>query len=110
MVVLGGGYIAAEMSHICGSRGTKVPIVTRGEHLLSRHDADIRARFTEQYQERFEVRLGAKAERVAGARKGVRLDPAGPAGTQAAEREVLLVATGRRPNTDRLDVAPARAQ
>ncbi len=107
MVVLGGGYIAAEMSHIFGSLGTKVTIVTRGEHLLSRHDADIRARFTEQYQQRFEVRLGAKAERVAGGRKGVRLDLAGPAGTQAAEGEVLLVATGRRPNSDRLDVAAA---
>ncbi len=33
MVVLGGGYIAAEMSHIFGSLGTKVTIVTRGEHL-----------------------------------------------------------------------------
>jgi len=107
MVVLGGGYIAAEMSHIFGSLGTKVTIVTRGEHLLSRHDADIRTRFTEQYQERFEVRLGVKAKRVAGARKGVRLDLVTPAGTQAAEGEVLLVATGRIPNSDRLDVAAA---
>jgi mycothione reductase len=42
MVVLGGGYVAAEMSHIFGSLGTKVTIVARGEHLLPRHDADIR--------------------------------------------------------------------
>src|SRR5690242_12442318 len=59
MVVLGGGYIAAEMSHIFGSLGTKVTIVTRGEHLLSRHDADIRARFTDLYRDRFDVPLGA---------------------------------------------------
>jgi mycothione reductase len=107
MVVLGGGYIAAEMSHIFGSLGTDVTIVTRGEHLLSRHDADIRARFTELYQNRFDVRLGAKVERVSAGRKAIRLDLLTPAGAQTAEGEVLLVAAGRIPNSDRLDVAAA---
>jgi mycothione reductase len=107
MVVLGGGYIAAEMSHIFGSLGTKVTIVARGEQLLSRHDADIRARFTEAYRERFDLRLGAAAKRVSATRRGVRLDLVTPSGAQAAEGEVLLVATGRVPNSDRLDVAAA---
>jgi mycothione reductase len=107
MIVLGGGYIAAEMSHIFGSLGVRVTIVTRGEHLLSRHDADIRARFTELYGERFDLRLGATVGRVTATRKGVRLDLAAAQGAQAAEGEVLLVATGRVPNSDRLDVAAA---
>jgi mycothione reductase len=107
MVVLGGGYIAAEMSHIFGSLGTDVTIVTRGEHLLSRHDAGIRARFTELYQRRFDVRLGATVEHASATPAGVRLDLATPTGAQAAEGEVLLVATGRVPNSDRLDVAAA---
>lgn len=107
MIVLGGGYIAAEMGHIFGSLGTRVTIVARGEHLLSRHDTDIRARFTELYRERFDLRLNARTERVAETRKGVRLDLATPAGAQAAEAEMLLVATGRVPNSDRLDVAAA---
>jgi mycothione reductase len=107
MVVLGGGYIAAEMSHIFGSLGTRVTIVTRGEHLLSQHDADIRARFTELYRERFDVRLGADVQRVTKTRKGARLDLATTSGAQAAEGEILLVAAGRIPNSDRLDVAAA---
>ncbi len=107
MIVLGGGYVAAEMSHIFGSLGTNVTIVARGEHLLSQHDADIRARFTELYRRRFDVRLGATAERVAATSKGVRLSLASPAGAQRAEAEVLLVATGRVPNSDQLDVAAA---
>ena len=107
MVVLGGGYIAAEMSHIFGSLGTKVTIVARGEELLSRHDADIRARFTEAYAERFDLRLGATVKRAAKTRKGVRLDLVTSSGAQAAEGEVLLVATGRVPNSDRLGVAAA---
>jgi mycothione reductase len=107
MVVLGGGYIAAEMSHVFGSLGTRVTIVARGEHLLSGHDAAIRSRFTELYRQRFDVRLGAKVKDVAKTRTGVRLDLVGPSGAQTAEAEVLLVATGRIPNSDRLDVAAA---
>jgi len=107
MIVLGGGYIAAEMSHIFGSLGTKVTIVARGAQLLSRHDADIRARFTELYRERFDLRLGTTVKRVSAKRRGVRLELVTPAGAQMAEGEVLLVATGRVPNSDRLDVAAA---
>jgi mycothione reductase len=107
MLVLGGGYIAAEMSHIFGSLGTRVTIIARGEQLLARHDLDVRARFTQAYAERFDVRLGATAQRVSATRKGIRLDLATPSGPQQAEGQVLLVATGRTPNSDRLNVAAA---
>lgn len=107
MVVLGGGSIASEMSHIFGSLGTKIIILARGEHLLPRQDTDIRARFTELYQERFDVRLGATAQQAATTRKGVQLTLASPAGTLTVEGEVLLVAAGRTPNSDLLDVAAA---
>jgi mycothione reductase len=107
MAVIGGGYIAAEMSHVFGSLGTAVSIVERGEHMLSRHDADIRARFTEHYRGRFDLRLNSVVDRVSAAEPGVRLDLATPSGPQWLEAEVLLVAAGRRPNSDLLDVAAA---
>jgi mycothione reductase len=107
MAVMGGGFIAAEMSHVFGSLGTVVTIVERGEHLLSRHDIDIRSCFTEQYRERFDVRLSSAVDRVSVAGSGVRLYLATPSGTQRVESEVLLVATGRRPNSDLLDVGAA---
>ena len=105
MLVLGGGYIAAEMSHVFGSLGTRVTIIARGEQLLARHDLDVRARFTHAYAERFDVRLGSRAQRVSATRKGIRLDLATPACPQQAEGQVLLVATGRPPNSDSLSVA-----
>jgi mycothione reductase len=107
MLVLGGGYIAAEMSHIFGSLGTRVTIIARGEQLLARHDLDVRARFTQAYAERFDVRLGATAQRVSATRKGIRLDLATPSGPEQAEGQVLLVATGRTPNSDSLNVVAA---
>jgi mycothione reductase len=107
MIVLGGGFIAAEMSHIFGSLGTRVTIVTRGQFLLTRHDTDVRAGFTDVYRERFDLRLGATVERVDTTRKGIRVSLSTPAGLQTAEGETLLIATGRVPNSDRLDVAAA---
>jgi mycothione reductase len=107
MAVLGGGYIAAEMSHVFGSLGTAVTIVERGQHLLSRHDADIRARFTEHYAKRFDLRLNSAVQRVSATATGVSLDLATLSGPGRVDSEVLLVATGRRPNSDLLDVAAA---
>ncbi|MGB6457136.1 MAG: mycothione reductase [Streptosporangiaceae bacterium] len=107
MAVIGGGSIAAEMSHIFGSLGTAMTIVERGEHLLSRHDKDIRERFTDHYSERFDLRLNSTVQRVSPSGTGVHLDLATPSGPQQVQAEVLLVATGRRPNSDVLDVAAA---
>ncbi len=107
MVVLGSGYVAAETSHIFGSLGTEVTIVGRAAHLLSRHDVDVQARFTEQYRQRFDLRLGSTVGRVSATGTGVRLDLATPAGAQQVEAEVLMVAAGRIPNSDRIDVAAA---
>ena len=107
MVVLGGGYIAAEMSHVFGALGTRVTIVARGGQLLPRHDADIRTRFTQRYQERFDLRLKATVKQVSAAGAGVQLDLVTPSGPQQARGDVLLVAAGRTPNSDRLNVAAA---
>ncbi len=107
MAVLGGGYIAAEMSHVFGSLGSAVTIISRGGHMLSRHDADIRARFTDLYSDRFDLRLNASVQRVSRAGSRVRLDLMALAGAQVVEADVLLVASGRQPNSDRLGVAAA---
>jgi mycothione reductase len=105
MAVVGGGFIAAEMSHIFGSLGTSVTIIHRGEKLLARHDHDIRDQFTKHYRSRFDLRLGTVVERVEPADAGVRLHIAAPSGTQSIEVEALLIATGRTPNSDVLNVA-----
>lgn len=107
MIVLGGGYIGAEMSHVFGSLGTRVTIVTRGQQLLTQHDKDVRDRFTELYQQRFDVRLGAAPQKVSATGSGIRVELMTPAGSSEAEGEVLLVATGRVPNSDLLNVAAA---
>jgi dihydrolipoamide dehydrogenase len=107
LVILGGGYIAVEMAHFFGSLGTRVDIVQRHPRLVPREDEEVSAKFTEIVRSKYGVHTGFETESVArsGDRYEVRIRATGGGSehrTLTAER--LLVATGRVPNSDRLDV------
>jgi mycothione reductase len=104
MIVLGGGFIAAEMSHVFASLGTNVTIVQRGPDLLASHDHDIRSRFTQLAADRFDLRLNTTIERVVATATGIAVDTLTDDEPGHIEAETLLVATGRVPNSDRLDI------
>ena len=48
MVILGGGYVAAEFAHVFAAFGTEVTVVNRSQRLLSRQDRDVAERFTDE--------------------------------------------------------------
>ncbi|PRX48430.1 mycothione reductase [Prauserella shujinwangii] len=104
-VILGGGFIAAEFAHVLGAFGVDVTIVARSDALLRAEDDDISERFTRLATERFDVRLNRRTVRARRTGDGVALDLEGPGGPEAVEGELLLVATGRTPNSDLLEVA-----
>ena len=111
LVILGGGVIAVEMAHIFSALGTQVTVVARSSRLLMAEDRDVSERLTSVVGSRWDVRLSAKAIKVEQTPTGrARVHLA--AGADAPEREVveadtILVATGRVPNSDLLDVAAA---
>ncbi|MPV49141.1 mycothione reductase [Pseudactinotalea sp. HY160] len=102
IAIVGGGFIAAEFAHVFSSLGVAVTIVTRGPAMLRAEDPDIAAAFTAQAVSRWDVRLSAQVSSAVRTQRGVRLDLTD--GTHA-EAELLLVATGRTTNADRLDPA-----
>jgi len=100
MVIVGGGYIAAEMAFFFHEMGVEVTVVERGDALLKRTDKDISEKFTEIAEERYNVVLGASAKEIRQEdRKIVELDNG-----DIIETDQILMATGRRPNTDKLDL------
>jgi len=101
LVIVGGGYIATEFAHVFGAFGAHVTLVVRGPELLRDHDATVRERFTALARERWEVRLGTEVTAAREQGGVITLDLTD--GT-TIEADTLLVATGRRPNTDLLDV------
>ncbi len=105
MVIVGGGYIAAEFAHVFSALGVEVSLVTRGPALLRHLDESLSTRFTEVAREHWDVRTGAvpvDAERD-GDQVRLRLSDG-----SHASGDTLLVATGRVPNSDRLNLAAAR--
>jgi mycothione reductase len=104
MVILGGGAVAAEMSHVFGAFGTEITIVSRGPRLLGSLDEDVAQRFTELSSGRFDVRLATEVVRVEQTADGIAVHLNREDGATVVEAETLLVATGRIPNSDSLDV------
>jgi mycothione reductase len=104
MVILGGGYIAVELAHVFSSFGVDIHIVERAATLIEALDAEISQRFTERSAKRWDVHLDATVTDVRADEDGVVVVLED--GTRVTA-ELLLVATGRRPNTDDLglDVA-----
>ena len=107
LVVIGGGPLAAEMSHIFGALGSRVTIVHRGDVLLAEHDEEVRQRFTDECARYYDVRLRTNVERVAPSSVGVALEITTDGKQERIEAEMLLVGAGRVPNSDLLDVAAA---
>ncbi|MFM9376322.1 mycothione reductase [Gordonia sp. VNK21] len=102
VAILGSGYIAAEFAHVFSSLGSQVTVIARSGALLRAMDADVSSRFTQVASEQWDVRLN---ETIVGAldlgADGVRLSCAD--GTHI-DADILLVATGRTPNGDRLNL------
>jgi pyruvate/2-oxoglutarate dehydrogenase complex dihydrolipoamide dehydrogenase (E3) component len=103
--VVGGGYIAAELAHFFGALGTEVTIIHRRDLMLREEDTDVSRRFTEVYQRRFNMVLDAQVTGVSSKDGEIIVEVTTPNGTQSITSDTLLMATGRVPNTDLLDMA-----
>ncbi|MHA6793295.1 mycothione reductase [Pseudonocardia bannensis] len=104
LVILGGGYIAAEFAHVFSALGAEVSVVARSGQLLRQQDELIADQFTKLARQRWDTHLGLDVERVTGGDGEVHLHLSG-GGT--VHGDTLLVATGRIPNSDRLDLDKA---
>ncbi len=106
-LILGGGFVAAEMAHVLSAFGSRVTLVNRSGRLLRQEDGEVSHRFTQIAKDRWDVRLDTTIEKVERHETGVRahLDD----GT-TVDAALLLVATGRRPNSDDLGLDRAGVQ
>jgi len=107
LVILGGGYIAAELGYYFDSFGSDVALIEMEESLVPREDGDIAEEFTDIASERHDVYTGYRASSVTESEGGG--DESGEITVTAESEEgdevevagdELLVALGRRPNGD----------
>ncbi|WP_199439070.1 mycothione reductase [Umezawaea beigongshangensis] len=107
LLILGSGFVATEFAHVFSSFGVAVTVIARSDLLLRSEDREIAERFTSIASGKWDVRLRRKAVRAERVDGVVRLHLEGPDGAEVVEGDELLVAVGRRPNTDLLDAAAA---
>ncbi|ODT04564.1 MAG: mercury(II) reductase [Gemmatimonadetes bacterium SCN 70-22] len=103
MLVVGGGPVGVELGQALARFGVKIAIVQRGAHLLPGEDPEIAELLRQALEaEGIEVHTGTTAVRAERDEGGVLVDVrrGGLDGQLRAER--VLVATGRRPNTQDL--------
>jgi mycothione reductase len=102
LAIVGGGYIAAEFAHVFGEAGSTITMIDMADRLIGDQDETIASTFTELARQRYDVRLGHQVDAVTGHAGNIRLrlDDGAP-----VEADTLLLAAGRVPNGDRLDLA-----
>ena len=111
LLVLGGGYIGLEFGQLFRRFGSSVTIIQSADQLLTREDPDVAEEVTKILrQDGVEVVLSAKAARVDQSGETIQLhvEAGGKATSFFGSR--LLVATGRTPNSDTLNLSAAGVQ
>jgi len=106
VLILGGSYIGVEYAHFFSAMGSKVTIVERLQKLVAFEEPEVSDLLKKEMEKRMTIYTGVTA--LEARRKGdgvallVKEESTGQEREVAAER--LLVAAGRVPNTDRLDI------
>jgi pyruvate/2-oxoglutarate dehydrogenase complex dihydrolipoamide dehydrogenase (E3) component len=109
LLVLGGGYIGLELSQAMRRFGSKVTLIERSEQLVSREDDDVSEALGGVFRdESVEIILNARPKRVSGESGDVVQVVIEQNGAEKTLRgSHLLVATGRRPNTEGIGLESA---
>jgi mycothione reductase len=114
---IGGGYITCELAHFFGSLGTEINIVQLGDALIPNEDEEISKKFTEVFSKKYNVYLGYETESVSKRKRDSDNDAdstfqiiAKNSNNQKSlelDSDQLLLAVGRIPNSDILDIEKA---
>ncbi len=103
LIVIGGSYIGLEFGQMFRRFGSRVTIVEMGPAVIAREDPDISAAILDVLTgEGIDVRLNAECVVISGTAGGVTATVECAEGAPAVTGSHLLMATGRRPNTDDL--------
>ena len=108
IVMVGGGYIAAEFSHIAARAGAKVIILQRGERMLPQFDPDLVGWLMEKFQEiGVDVRVRNSVKRVERSGNEYRVYTQTPDGPVVVEADLAVHAAGRIPDIEGLNLSAA---
>ena len=110
LIIVGGGYIGLEFASMYASFGSKVTVLEGGNKFIAREDRDIADAVKETLEKKgIEIRLNARAQSIHDTADGVTLTYTDTADGKPVtiEGDAILVATGRKPMTEGLNLQAA---
>ena len=103
LLVIGGGYIGLELGTVYQALGAQVTLVEALPHLLNGADPDLVRPLQQRMQRRFkDIKLQTKVEKLDARKDGIAVTCTGPDGSTTDVFDRVLVAVGRKPNTEAL--------
>jgi glutathione reductase (NADPH) len=107
ILLVGGGYIAAEFSHIAARAGAKVIVLQRAERMLKHFDPDLVGWLMERFRALgIDVRTGTAVEGIE-SKDGYRVRATSARGTELFEADLVVHAAGRAPDLEALNLDAA---
>ncbi len=108
VALVGGGYVAAEFSHLAARAGAEVTVLQRGPRMLPRFDPDLVGWLMESFAALgIDVRTGTAVTRVERKADGFLVHAAADGREQIVEADLVVHAAGRVPDLDALGLAAA---
>ncbi|MCR4519892.1 MULTISPECIES: dihydrolipoyl dehydrogenase [Bosea] len=110
LVVVGAGVIGLEIGSVWSRLGAKVTVVEFLDRILPGMDGEVAKQFQRILEKQgFTFQLGSKVTKVETGKKGatVTVEPAAGGEAKTLNADIVLVAIGRRPNTDGLGLDKA---
>jgi dihydrolipoamide dehydrogenase len=103
LLVVGGGYIGLELGTVYQALGSEVTVVEALPRLLNGADPDLVKPLQQRMQRRFAtIRLNTKVDKLDAGKEGIQATLSDAEGTKTERFDRVLVAVGRRPNTEQL--------
>ncbi|MGN7358962.1 FAD-dependent oxidoreductase [Paenibacillus sp. SAF-054] len=112
LAIIGGGYIGLEYASIYAGFGTEVAILEHGDQFLPKDDRDMAAEVRKVLEQKgIQIRLQTRVDRIDDqGSEEVTLHLSSPDGPVEWKADAVLVATGRKANTDELNLEAAGIQ
>jgi glutathione reductase (NADPH) len=108
IVLVGGGYIAAEFSHIAARAGAQVTILQHGQRMLKHFDPDLVAWLMASFEAAgIDVRTGTSVEAIEQAGNAYRVQATTDGAGMSIEADLVVHAAGRAPALEALDLDAA---
>jgi mycothione reductase len=106
LTIIGGGYIACELAHFFGTLGTRINIIQRRDLLIPNEDEEVSRKFTEIFSKKYTVHVGYETESVSKNKDEFHVTAKKSVSKESIEvvSDQLLIASGRVPNSDTLDL------